>query len=213
MLDRLLDALASLPVVPTYLVLMALSALENVFPPVPADVAVTLGAFLARRGHASVIPLAFLCWAANIGSAAWVYGVARRHGPEFFRAGWGRAVMPRSVLRALEEFYARFGVLGIFLSRFLPGLRAGVTPFAGVAGVSPARALIPAAAASAIWYAFLAGAGYTLADNWARTRAFVEDANRMLGLAAVVATACLLLWLWRRSRAKRPEVDIEDERG
>jgi len=117
------------------------------------------------------------------------------------------------VLRALEEFYARFGVLGIFLSRFLPGLRAGVTPFAGVAGVSPARALVPAAAASALWYAFLAGAGYALADNWARARAFVEDANRMLGLVAVVATAFLLLWLWHRSRAKRPEADVEDERG
>ena len=30
---------------------MALSALENVFPPVPADIAVALGAFLARRGE------------------------------------------------------------------------------------------------------------------------------------------------------------------
>ena len=33
MLERLLDALASLPLVPTYLVLMALSALENVMLP------------------------------------------------------------------------------------------------------------------------------------------------------------------------------------
>ena len=60
----------SLPRVPTYLVLMVLSALENVFPPVPADTAVALGAFLARRGEVSVVPLAALCWLANIGSAA-----------------------------------------------------------------------------------------------------------------------------------------------
>ena len=68
MLERLLDALASLPLVPTYLLLMALSALENVFPPVPADTAVALGAFLARRGELSVVPLALLCWLANLGS-------------------------------------------------------------------------------------------------------------------------------------------------
>jgi membrane protein DedA with SNARE-associated domain len=69
-LERLVDALASLPLVPTYLVLMALSALENVFPPVPADTAVALGAFLARRGEVSVVPLAFLCWLSNLGSAS-----------------------------------------------------------------------------------------------------------------------------------------------
>ena len=71
--------------------------------------------------------------------------------------------MPPEVLAALEEAYARWGTAGIFLSRFLPGLRAAVPPFAGVAGLSPARALVPAAVASAIWYAFLAFAGYALA--------------------------------------------------
>ena len=94
MLERLLDALASLPLVPTYLVLMALSALENVFPPVPADTAVALGAFLARRGEVSVVPLAALCWLANLASAAGTYVLARRHGRGFFRDGWGRKLMP-----------------------------------------------------------------------------------------------------------------------
>ena len=202
MLDRLLDALASLPLVLTYLVLMALSALENVFPPVPADTAVALGAFLARRGEVSVVPLAALCWLANVGSAAATYLVARRHGPAFFREGWGRKVIGPGVLAALEEAYARWGIAGIFLTSFLPGLRAAVTPFAGVAGLGPARALLPAAAASAIWYAFLAAAGYTLAANWDAVRTLVGDANRVLGLLALAATAAIGAWLWYRSRRR-----------
>ena len=52
-MDPFLSWLASLPTLPTYVVLMLLSALENVFPPVPADVAVALGAFLAQRGEVS----------------------------------------------------------------------------------------------------------------------------------------------------------------
>ena len=203
MLERLLDALASLPLVPTYLVLMALSALENVFPPVPADTAVALGAFLARRGEVSVGPLAVLCWLANVGSAAGTYVLARRHGRGFFRDGWGRKLMPPEVLAALEEAYARWGVAGIFLSRFLPGLRAAVTPFAGVAGLPPARALVPAATASAIWYAFLAFAGYELAQNWDAVKALVADTNRALGIAALVLGGAAAAWLWRRSRRRR----------
>jgi membrane protein DedA with SNARE-associated domain len=202
-LERLLDALASLPLVPTYLVLMALSALENVFPPVPADTAVALGAFLARRGEVSVVALAVLCWLANVGSAAGTYVLARRHGREFFRDGWGRKLMPPEVLAALEEAYARWGVAGIFLSRFLPGLRAAVTPFAGVAGLRPARALVPAAVASAIWYALLAFAGYQLAGSWDAVKALVADTNRALGIAALVLAGAAAAWLWRRSFRRR----------
>ena len=200
MLERLLDALASLPLVPTYLVLMVLSAVENVFPPVPADTAVALGAFLARRGEVSVVPLAILCWLANVASAAGTYLVARRHGPAFFREGWGRKVVGPGVLAALEEAYVRWGTAGIFLTRFLPGLRAAVTPFAGVAGLAPLRALVPAAAASAIWYAFLAYAGYALAANWSAVKAVVADANRALGLLAALAALAIGAWLWRRAR-------------
>jgi membrane protein DedA with SNARE-associated domain len=202
-LERLLDALASLPLVPTYLVLMALSALENVFPPVPADTAVALGAFLARRGEVSVVPLVALCWFANLASAAGMYVVGRRHGRGFFRDGWGRKLMPPEVLAALEEAYGRWGTAGIFLSRFLPGLRAAVPPFAGVAGLPAARALVPAAIASAIWYAFLAFAGYEVAENWDAAKAIVADTNRVLAIAALVVAVIALVWLRRRAR-RRP---------
>src|SRR5512138_3964549 len=105
---------------------MALSALENVFPPVPADTAVALGAFLARRGEISVVPLAVLCWLSNLASAALTYAFARSHGRTFFREGWGQRILTPRALHLLEQAYERWGVLGIFASRFLPGLRAAV---------------------------------------------------------------------------------------
>jgi membrane protein DedA with SNARE-associated domain len=203
-LDRLLDALGSLPRVPTYLVLMLLSALENVFPPVPADTAVALGAFLARRGEVSVVPLVALCWLANVSSAAGTYLVARRHGPAFFREGWGTKLISPRVLATLEDAYARWGVAGIFFSRFLPGLRAAVMPFAGVVGLGFVRALLPAATASLLWYAFLGYAGYALAANWEAAKGVVAGTNRALGLIAVLAALAIALWLWRRTRPPGP---------
>jgi membrane protein DedA with SNARE-associated domain len=199
-LDGILDALASLPRTPTYLVLMVLSAIENVFPPVPADTAVALGAFLARRGHISVVPLAILCWLANTAAAAGTYAFARTHGPTFFREGWGRKIMPPGVMASLEEAYGRWGTLGIFVSRFLPGVRAAVTPFAGVAGLGPGRALVPAAVASAIWYGLLAFMGYTVAANWEAVKTLVADTNRALGFGAAILVVIGAFWLWRRSR-------------
>lgn len=202
MAERLLDWLAGLPAGPTYAVLMLLSAAENVFPPVPADVAVALGAFLAQRGEVSGPVLGALCWLANTASAAFVYAAARRH-EAVFHQGWGRRLVPPDAMRAIEDAYRRHGTLGIFLTRFLPGVRAAVLPFAGIAGVPPLQALVPAAAASALWYAFLIEAGMLLGDNWTAVRELVENVNRGLALAAVLFGAAFLVWLRRARRRDR----------
>jgi membrane protein DedA with SNARE-associated domain len=199
-LDRFLDWVLRLPAGPTYLVLALLSSLENVFPPVPADVAVALGAFLAQRGEVMAWPLGALCWAANQASASAVYFFARAKGPAFFARGLGRRLVPPEALNALKQASERYGVLSVFLSRFLPGLRAAVLPFAGAMGLAPWRALVPAALASAVWYAFLVSAGVALGRSLQSVRKLVDDANRVLGLLALLAIAAVAVWLWRRTR-------------
>ena len=108
--------------------------------------------------------------------------------------------MPPSVMGVLQVAYNRYGIAGIFVSRFLPGIRAGVTPFAGVVGLSPLKAIGPAAAASAIWYAFLVTAGSALAENWDAVKRLVAEANFVLAVVAAVFAALVSFWLWRRHR-------------
>jgi membrane protein DedA with SNARE-associated domain len=202
MTDNLLDWLASLPPAGALAFLLVLSALENVFPPVPADVAVALGAFLAQRTGRSTLLLGAFCWAANTASSAGMYLFARAYGPGFFTHGWGRRLLPAAALDTLQRAYDRHGVAGIFVSRFLPGLRAGVTPFAGVVGLSPARTLVPAATASAIWYALIVAAATTLGLSWPVMRHWLERVNSVLGLIALAVTALFVTWLWRRLHPK-----------
>jgi membrane protein DedA with SNARE-associated domain len=202
-IERFLDWLATLPTPLTYAVLAALSALENVFPPVPADVAVALGAFLAQRGEVSAPILGLVCWLANCTSAAAVYFLARRRGEAFFTDGLGRKLLPPTAFAAVREAYHRHGIAGVFVSRFLPGVRAAVLPFAGVAGLPPGRALLPAMAASGLWYTALIVAGSSLGLGWDAVRDLVEDANRVLGLIGLLALLACGVWLVRRSRRER----------
>ena len=202
MAERFLEWVSGLSGPAIYAILVLLSAVENVFPPVPADVAVVLGAFLSHRGLTSAPLVGVLCWLANTASSAAVYFYARAHGRRFFQEGWPRRFMPPQTLRALEQAYARHGAFGIFFSRFLPGIRAGVTPFAGVVGISPLRALVPSAAASAIWYAFLVAAGAALAQNFEAAMALINRANRVLALVSVVVVMLGAFWLWRHYRQR-----------
>jgi membrane-associated protein len=201
LIDHFLDWLAGLPPLTVYSILIAVSAIENLFPPVPADVAVALGAFLSTRGVTSAPLLGVLCWLANTASSAAIYFVARARGEAFFRTGWRRKLLPPEAKAALREAYRRRGVLGIFVCRFLPGIRAAVTPFAGVAGMPAARVLIPSATASAIWYAVLVIVGSALGLKWEKAKHLLDNLNRALGVVALLVAAALGYWLWRLSRS------------
>jgi membrane protein DedA with SNARE-associated domain len=200
--ERLLDWVSGLPTTAVYLVLAVLSSVESVFPPVPADVAVVFGAFLSRRGVTSAPLLGVVCWLANTASSAGMYFLARARGRRFFAKGWPSKLLTPDAIEALERVYRKHGVAGIFVSRFLPGLRAAVTPFAGVVDMPPARALVPAATASAIWYAFLVAVGAALGRNWEAAARLLSSTNRVLGTLGLVAAVVAAAWIWRRRRGR-----------
>lgn len=200
----LLDALLGLPPEAVYAVIAALAAVENVIPPVPADTAVAIGAFLSAGGRVSAWFIFLVTWTANVTGATAVYVGARTAGRAFFRGRLGRRLLKPAALERLERLYARHGVWAIFVSRFVPGVRAVVPPFAGIAALGPVRTLAPVALASALWYGALTWAAATLVRNLEQIGRFVAGANRaaliVAGLAAAVAVG-VLLRRWRRARA------------
>lgn len=183
-----------------YAIIAALAAAENVFPPVPADVSVALGAFLAGRGVLNPWLVFLLTWLANTASGALVYVVARRYGRAFFSGRLGKRLLPEPVLLRVEREYARHGTWGIFVSRLLPVWRGVVMPFAGVAGVSAPRALLPLAGASAIYYGALIFLVTRLGTNVDAVLAVIGHVNVVLGVVAVTAAVVVVVLVVRRAK-------------
>src|SRR5216117_2135161 len=194
----LLRFLESLPPGLLCTAIAALAALESVFPPVPADTAAAFGAFLAGRGRVSAWAVFAVTWGANVGSAAAVYGLARRYGRAFCRSRMGRKLVSERVLLHIERQYHRHGTYGIFLSRLLPVWRAVVPPFAGLAGLSAPRTLLPLALASGLWYGVLIFFIATLGANFDTVLATMGRVNRVLGLIALAVLILLATWAVRR---------------
>ena len=144
---------------------------------------------------------------ANLAGAAAVYFAARRYGRRLFATKIGhRLLAPRS-LAVIEREYLRFGVAGIFVSRFLPGIRAVVPPFAGLVGLSPLRTLLPMGLASGIWYGGITILGTLIGSNWERINQIITGINRTLGIATLLLVIVGLVWyLLRRRRRQRERV-------
>jgi membrane protein DedA with SNARE-associated domain/uncharacterized tellurite resistance protein B-like protein len=186
-------------------VLALLAAVENVVPPVPSDAAVALGAFLTHRGLTTPLMVFLVTWIANLLGAAGVYFLAQRYGPRLFATGTGRRLLAPRRLAVIERVYMRFGVAGIFLSRFLPGVRAVVPPFAGLVDLGWVRTLVPMGIASAIWYGGITLVGTMLGAEWERILDILAGINRTLAIVAGVGAVVAVLWIWHARRRRRQE--------
>jgi membrane protein DedA with SNARE-associated domain len=204
--DRLIDQvilwLAGLPPAGIYGVIALSAALENIVPPIPADTAVALGAFLAGQGGTVTMTGIFLAtWVPNVVSAAGMYWVARTVGRSFAESPTGQRLLSPRAMRRLEQAYARHHSWGIFVSRFLPGYRAVVPAFAGLVRLGPWRTLLPVAIASGLWYGFLILLAHRLGSDWDAIRLALGRVGLWLAGAALVASFALAVAVWRRRRS------------
>jgi membrane protein DedA with SNARE-associated domain/uncharacterized tellurite resistance protein B-like protein len=186
-------------------VLALLAAVENVVPPVPSDAAVALGAFLSHRGVTTPLGVFLVTWTANLCGAAAVYVASRRYGPRLFASPTGRRLLAPRSLAVIERGYLRFGTAGIFISRFLPGIRAVVPPFAGLVGLGVWRTLVPMGVASALWYGGITILGAVIGAQFDRILGILAGVNRTLGILAAVLVIGGAVWYWRTRRGRRHE--------
>lgn len=198
-MTELLAWLSRLPDGLVYVALSAGAALENFVPAVPADSFVALGGFLAGAGYLEARWVALGTWLANVAGALFVYRMSHVHGRAFFERGLGRHIVRPHQMERIAGFYDRWGTPAIFLSRFLPGIRAIVPVFAGVTHQRWPGVVIPIAAASAIWYVGLVQLGLFAGRNLGLLGRLLGGINRTLAIVAGVIAVGLLVW-WLRTR-------------
>jgi membrane protein DedA with SNARE-associated domain len=200
MIERVIHTLAAPSPTLVYLFIAAGAAVENVVPPIPADTFVLLGAVLAAAGRAEPRYVFLWTWLANVGGAMAVYLLARRYGNRFFNTAVGHWLLHPRQLEQVGRFYQRWGWPAIFVSRFLPGLRAVVPVFAGVTEVPVVLVVVPVAVASALWYGFIVYLGAFAGNNLDVILAQLDRVGNVLLAVATVVVAAIAHWWWRSRR-------------
>ncbi|WP_291164860.1 DedA family protein [Gemmatimonas sp. UBA7669] len=207
MMADLLAWLVGLPEPVLYGIIVVAAFAENVFPPLPADTVIALGAFVAARGNGTE----FGVWAAtmvgNIGGAMLMYWVGHRFGLPRLQQRFPRA-FPADAAERFSERFATQGVLAVLVSRFLPAVRAVVPPVAGALGIGAGRALLAMSAASALWYGIVCVLAFRAGSNADVLLAQIATQQRSIGLVALgIVAVAAGIWWWRRRRAANARVD------
>jgi membrane protein DedA with SNARE-associated domain len=193
---RLLEYFIELPSGLLYTLLGLASAMENIFPLLPADTFVVLGGGLAATaGTLSFGTLFLTTWMANVGSALVTYRAGFLFGRPLLTQIKRRHFLDDRRLMELDIFCRQRGAFAIFITRFLPGLRVAVPVVAGIMRMNFLTVSLAIGSASAIWYSLLLYVGLIVGRNLNKAVELKMQLDIVVGLIAIVLVlGCYLKW-------------------
>jgi len=201
--ESVLAWLTGLPPAALYVTLALVAATENFVPPIPADVIVAFGSFLAARRNESPIAAVVSVVIGNVGGALAMFALGRRFGADWIRRRMH--VLGDDAERRVRDWYNRFGLPALFLSRFLPAVRAVVPPLAGAIRVPATGAILAIATASTIWYTTVALLSYRVGTQWEQIASAIGRVQRIaaIGAGVLVVLGVVTWWIVKRKRKPR----------
>lgn len=177
-----------------------LMALESMCLPIPSEIVLPFGGWLAFDGQMDWILVSLVGTAGCIAGSALAYWVGMKGGRAFVCRYGKYVLLNEGHLDATERWFEKYGMLMIFLTRLVPIVRTFISLPAGMARVDFKKFIILTAIGSAIWCSALAYIGYALGPHWRAIEVWFRQADILI---VVFLAALLVCWIFRRR--KRPK--------
>jgi membrane protein DedA with SNARE-associated domain len=205
--DWLIPALQNHGLLIVFLTMVA----ESACIPIPSELVVPYGGFLAAQGHTELWAVIVVATVANLVGSSIAYWVGRSGGRALF-VKYGRYVLirPHHIDKA-DGWFERRGQLTVFFTRMMPGVRTFISLPAGIARMPFGKFLLYSFLGSVPWNAALAYLGYGAGkaageDPWGKLQDQFGRYNHIFYIVLAVAAVTLVGWgIWRwRSRRRKP---------
>jgi len=207
--QSIVDWIDVVPPLGIYLIFFGIAYLENLIPPMPGDVIVAFGGYLAAEGTVSFTILLMVTVAASVLGFMNMYWFGRR---------WGSQIEdnPKShfILRFIDYKYFqkgkrwmhRWGQWIVFGNRFLAGTRSVISLTTGMTGLKVPITTLNSFLSSILWNTLLLGSGWYVQDNWEVIGSYLSNYGKII-LAIMV-----LFFFIRIVALKAQKSKAEDEK-
>ena len=179
-----------------------LMALESMCLPIPSEIVLPFGGWLAYSGTMDWILVGLAGTAGCIFGSALAFWAGMKGGRQFV-CKYGKYVfLNEGHLDTTERWFKKYGASMIFLTRVLPIVRTFISLPAGMARMDFKKFIGLTAIGSAIWCFALAYIGYALGPDWQTIQTWFNQADILI---LVFLLVLLVWWIFRwkkRQRAK-----------
>jgi membrane-associated protein len=188
-----------------YVAIFVVVVLGNVGLPVPEETVLALAGYLVYDGVLRLpltLAVGVLSAAAgdNVG-----YWIGQRLGRPTIERYGARVGITRERLETIERFVTRYGALGVFAARFIPGVRVLGGPLAGACGLAALPFVIANLLGALVYVPYAVGIGYALAwglGPWLRRIEHVAGKVEHVALLAI-AVGVIVALVRRRAQTIR----------
>ena len=182
--------------------------------PIPEDISLTLGGFLAHQGRATLWGMMMTGYLGIIIGDSIIYAIGRQLGSNVGtrpkKGFFGRLITPEKRAK-VEKIFEKYGDKVVMVARFMPGIRAVTYFIAGSVRLKYGRFLFydsVAALASAPIFVFL---GWYFGGELETLFKFIKE-GKTWALALVVLAVLLWMgvWFWKKLRMRRLSAKVSE---
>ncbi|MDR9419307.1 DedA family protein [Gracilimonas sp.] len=168
-IQNIVDWISYAPPIGIYLIFLAVAYFENLIPPMPGDVLVAFGGYLAAEGVIKLFPIWSLTIGASVVGFMTMYWLGLRWGTQIEENRESHFILrfiPYKYFKRGKLWMKRWGQGVVIANRFLAGTRSVISLTAGMSGLPIVPTVLSSLLSSILWNSLLIGMGWIIRDNW-----------------------------------------------
>lgn len=201
-IQNIIEWINLVPPIGIYLIFFGIAYIENIIPPLPGDVLVAFGGYLAAEGVISLFPVLSLTVIASVAGFMTMYWLGLK---------WGEQIESNReshfILRFIDYKYfargkkwmKRWGQGIVFANRFLAGTRSVISLTAGMSKLKVVPTVLNSFLSSILWNSLLIAMGWLIRDNWQIIGEYLSNYGKII-LVLIVLFFVSKLYFSRRKK-------------
>lgn len=174
--------------------------LESALVPIPSEVVLPFGGFLASSGQLSFWLVVVVATLANLTGSLVIYCVGYFGGRPLLEKYGKYVLVHRDEVAKLDSWLDRYGASAAFFSRLLPGIRGFSSIVIGAGKVGFKKFFWYTLFGSLIWNFLLAYVGYVTGGHWNFLRPYFRKFELLIGAAILIGAVLFVVRHWRKNR-------------
>lgn len=167
--QQLIEWIQTLSPLSIYLIFGVIAYLENIIPPIPGDLLVAFGGYLAAERIIGFTPVLLITTIASVVGFMNMYAVGRYFGhkiDERRKKFWLMRFFDIKYFDKGKRWMDRWGQGVILANRFLAGTRSVISITAGITKTKVYSTILSSLVSSLLWNGILLGMGWIVHENW-----------------------------------------------
>jgi len=167
--DQIVNWILTLSPLSVYLIFIVIAYTENIVPPVPGDVLIVFGGYLAAEQIVSFNGLLLVTTFSSVAGFMNMYAFGYYFGDQIdtYRSGfWLMRIIDVKYFDRCKRWMHKYGQAVIIANRFLAGTRSVIAVTAGLTKMRLLTTTLSSALSSVLWNFVLLGVGWIVHENW-----------------------------------------------